>query len=75
MTADAGATSTHDELSDPFYRRAFGAMGQAVVVTDLESRVRYWNPAAEQRYGYTAAEALGRHLAPMIVPAADLPLA
>lgn len=73
MSAEAGPTSARDELPDRFFRRAFEAMGQAVVVTDLESRVRYWNPAAEEMYGYPAAEVLGQQLSPLNVPPEDLP--
>ncbi len=35
------------------------AVGQAVVATDLEGIVVYWNSAAEAMYGWTAAEAVG----------------
>ena len=34
----------------------------AIVVFDLEARVAAWNPAAEQLFGYTQAEAVGRNL-------------
>ncbi len=33
-----------------------------------DGTVRYWNEASERLYGYTAAEALGRNLALLIVP-------
>jgi PAS domain S-box-containing protein len=36
------------------------AVGEAVIVTDLEGRVRYLNPAAVALTGYTLQEALGR---------------
>jgi PAS domain S-box-containing protein len=33
---------------------------QAVIVTDLEGRIRYWNPVAESLYGWSADEVMGR---------------
>ena len=36
------------------------AIGQAVIVTDLQGTVSYWNAAAEQLYGWSEDEVLGR---------------
>jgi PAS domain S-box-containing protein len=36
------------------------AVGQAVIATDLDGMVTYWNQAAERLYGWRRAEALGR---------------
>jgi PAS domain S-box-containing protein len=33
----------------------------AIVGTDADFRLTFWNPGAERLYGYTAAEVLGRH--------------
>jgi PAS domain S-box-containing protein len=41
-----------------------------VIVIDHESRVVEWNGAAEQTFGYTRAEALGRDMAELIIPPA-----
>lgn len=38
------------------------AVGQAVVATDREGHVIYWNRAAEELYGWSATDALGRLL-------------
>lgn len=44
------------------------ALGQAVITTDPAGVVIYWNPAAEQLYGWTAQEALGRNIAALAIP-------
>src|SRR3954451_10983609 len=38
------------------------AIGQAIIVTDLQDRVIYWNDAAAQQYGWSKVEATGRRL-------------
>ncbi|NJC72069.1 PAS domain S-box protein, partial [Planosporangium thailandense] len=45
------------------------AVGQAMIATDLTGRVLYWNAAAEKLYGYEAAQAVGRELSDLIIPA------
>ena len=40
----------------------------AIIGKSLEGRILSWNPAAERMYGYTAAEAIGRHIS-MLAPA------
>jgi diguanylate cyclase (GGDEF)-like protein/PAS domain S-box-containing protein len=45
-----------------FQARLLDAVGQAVIATDLEGKVIYWNRAAEALYGWSAGEALGRNL-------------
>ncbi|MBE7552050.1 MAG: PAS domain S-box protein [Anaerolineales bacterium] len=46
----------------------------AVIEWDTGFRVVSWNPAAEQIFGYTAAEALGCPVVDLIVPEAARPL-
>jgi PAS domain S-box-containing protein len=43
------------------------AAGDAIVVADPDGSIRYWNPAAERIFGFTAAEALGQSL-DLIIP-------
>ena len=42
----------------------------AVIEWDTDFKVRDWNPAAESIFGYTQAEAQGRHAADLILPEA-----
>ena len=44
------------------------SLGQAVITTDPDGVVIYWNPAAEELYGWTAEEAVGRDIATLSVP-------
>lgn len=46
-----------------FQAELLDAVGQAVIATDLDSRVLYCNQAAERLYGLTMEEALGRDVA------------
>ncbi|MFI2204219.1 SpoIIE family protein phosphatase [Streptomyces sp. NPDC020192] len=39
----------------------------AAVVLNAQGRVVFWSPKAEELFGYTAAEALGRYAAPLTV--------
>lgn len=43
------------------------ALPDAVVVSDADGRIRFWNPAAERVFGFAAAEALGASL-DLIIP-------
>lgn len=38
------------------------AVDQAVIVTRLDGRIAYWNRCAQELYGWTAAEVLGRNI-------------
>jgi PAS domain S-box-containing protein len=42
--------------------RLLNAVNQAVIATDLDGTIVYWNRYAEQLYGWEASEALGRHI-------------
>jgi PAS domain S-box-containing protein len=46
----------------------------AVIEWDTDFRVVSWNPAAERIFGYSANEALGCHMADLIIPPAARPL-
>ena len=40
----------------------------AVIEWDLDLKINFWNKAAEKIFGYTEAEAIGRHASDIIVP-------
>jgi PAS domain S-box-containing protein len=44
------------------------SLGQAVITTDVDGIVVAWNPAAENLFGWTAQEAVGRDIATLCVP-------
>ena len=46
-----------------FQAQLLDAVGQAVVATDVDGRITYWNRAAEQLYGWRRDEVLGRPVA------------
>jgi PAS domain S-box-containing protein len=47
---------------DPNFGRLVDALADAVVVADAQGVVRYWNPAAERIFGFTAGDALGQSM-------------
>jgi diguanylate cyclase (GGDEF)-like protein/PAS domain S-box-containing protein len=55
-----------------FQASVLEAVGQPVIATDLEGKVLYWNRAAEETYGWSSEEALGRRSRDMTVPKESL---
>jgi PAS domain S-box-containing protein len=45
-----------------FQAKLLDAVGQAVIATDTQGNVIYWNRAAEDLYGWSAEEAMGRSI-------------
>jgi PAS domain S-box-containing protein len=43
-------------------------LGHAVIATDTQGTVVYWNDAAEELYGWSAAEAVGQAITDLTVP-------
>src|SRR5918993_5541373 len=54
--------ASKEEEQRRFQAKLLEAAGQAVIATDLEGKVLYWNWAAEGLYGWSSEEALGRRL-------------
>jgi diguanylate cyclase (GGDEF)-like protein/PAS domain S-box-containing protein len=51
-----------------FQARLLDAVGQSVIATDVEGKVIYWNRGAQELYGWSSEEALGRYLRVLTVP-------
>jgi two-component system, cell cycle sensor histidine kinase and response regulator CckA len=57
-------------IHDPhFHASLLDQVHNAVIATDPEGRIVYWNRAAETVYQWNAAEVLGRNIAEVTVPA------
>src|SRR5918995_712583 len=50
-----------------FQERLLDAIGEALIATDVEGKVLYWNRAAEKLYGWSAEEVEGQTLAEFVV--------
>jgi PAS domain S-box-containing protein len=53
--------------SEERFRAIASTAHDAIIVADDMGRVSYWNPAAEQIFGYTPDEALGRNMHELVV--------
>ena len=51
-----------------YYQELHELSPVAIVILDLEERVTSWNPTAENLFGYTQAEAVGRLLDELLFP-------
>jgi PAS domain S-box-containing protein len=71
---DAGAVSVIRDITErvertrrlTFQAELLEAVGQAVIATDLQGRIIYWNGAAEELYGWTRDEAAGESILDVI---------
>ena len=55
--------------------RLLDAVGQAVIVTDLRGAITYWNRFAEELYGWSRDEAVGRTSHDLLATEFPMPLA
>ena len=60
MTEDLGHVFAAEEILE--------CLGMAVIATDVSGAIVYWNRAAENLYGWTRDEALGRKVEDVTVP-------
>jgi PAS domain S-box-containing protein len=49
-----------------FQAHLLDAVGQAVIATDLEGCITYWNPSAQDLYGWSVEEMIGRSVMEII---------
>ncbi len=54
-----------------FQARLLDVVGQAVIATDPQGKIIYWNRAAERLYGWSATEVMGRSVVE-VTPSEDL---
>ncbi len=54
--------------SEERHRVITEAAQDAIITADAEGNIRFWNPAAEKIFGFTAAEAIGKNMMDLIVP-------
>ncbi len=57
---------------EQFQATLLDAVGQAVIATTPDGTIFYWNRMAEELHGWTAAEAIGRHVLDIAVPASHV---
>jgi PAS domain S-box-containing protein len=49
------------------FEQLANAIGDAIVISDAQGRITFWNPAAERTFGFAPGEALGKSL-DLIIP-------
>ena len=52
----------HSGIEAQFQARLLDASGQAVIATDLQGKIIYWTRAAEELYGWSKEEVMGRSI-------------
>jgi diguanylate cyclase (GGDEF)-like protein/PAS domain S-box-containing protein len=66
IARDAKVEELH--RSEEQFRTVSDTVLDAIVMIDIDGRVRYWNRAAERIFGYTAAEAEGKQIHEWMTP-------
>jgi len=75
MTSLASAGILDPNRQVHFQAQLLNAVEQAVIATNLDGTVTYWNRCAERLYGWVAEEALGRNILELNIPSEGLPQA
>ena len=60
--------SRNRKTAEERFRTISQAANDAIIMMDSGGSISYWNPAAENIFGYSAKEAIGRELHRLIVP-------
>jgi two-component system, NarL family, sensor histidine kinase UhpB len=63
--SEAAMRLKEEEIS--FKASLLAAVGQAIIATDVDRCVIYWNNAAKKMYGWSKAEAIGRNIIDLII--------
>jgi PAS domain S-box-containing protein len=58
----------NQEREERFRAQLLDAVSQAIIATELDGRIIYWNNGATRLYGWTAEEALGKKIHEYTVP-------
>jgi diguanylate cyclase (GGDEF)-like protein/PAS domain S-box-containing protein len=62
------AAATRLRASEERFRAVSDVAMDAILMHDAETRITLWNPAAERMFGYSADEAVGRHVFEFLTP-------
>jgi PAS domain S-box-containing protein len=54
--------------SEERFRAISTSAMDAIILSDEEDKIIYWNPAAEKTFGFTESEAVGKKLADLVIP-------
>lgn len=66
-TAEKETERALHENEEKFHGIA-NSVRDAVILVDGQTKITYWNPAAEKIFGYAAEEAIGRDIHQLVVP-------
>lgn len=70
LHAEAQLKSVYEKLkeNESNLQQLFVHAPDAIIVVDIQSRITYWNPKAENIFGWTVREVLGKPLTQVIIP-------